>query len=155
VRVKWKRDQIPSFDSDSALKAFFATNCGTVDSLVVSTKFCTKPNTKSGSAVVSFHTISAAVKAVDLATKKANGFEHLEVTWTGGKSPFPAHNGGISQPASPIGTNGTPDLPNLPKSSPKIDEDETLNLLRRRQRERERLEEEIRRQDELEEVATE
>lgn len=148
VRLKWPRKSFPQLEQDkdairSLLPAQAAIN---LDSIVLSSKMASNPKLKSGTAVVSFKTLTSAVAVVDASGQgKLAG---IEVSWASGTEPEAVSRqkgraAEQSRKRSPPREDHAEPIMKLPK----LDENSVLDKLRARERERERMEEEIRRQD--------
>jgi hypothetical protein len=148
IRLKWPRKAYPEYDSTSQLASLLAPY-GTVDSIVISDKYKTNPKLKYSTAVVSFRTIAAAVRCLDDAGAKGTPLEQVEGKWASGEPPAAIR--GSRQPADRPPKSTTPTPTTAPRPPLNINEDEVLEKLR--EAERQRLEEQIRRQDEADEAA--
>ncbi len=162
LRLKWLRKAFPTLETSSeaisSLLLPFTSNGATIDSIVLSTKMASNPKLKNGTAVVALKTLSAAVRVMEAAAS-GQALKGIEVTWAAGKEPAilarsRAGEEAEKQSAIPEKREApTPTYVQPLAKAPKLDEDSILNQLRARERERERMEEEIRRQDEEEEAA--
>lgn len=176
VRLKWQRKLHPALELDkeaiaSLLPGHFTTS---IESIVISGKMASNPKLKMGTAMIALKTLSAAVKVVEASGRDTlNG---IEVTWAAGQEPemvrqarereqqfggsrAPSvggsangngHSAGASS-AEKRSATGTPEPLTVPPpllKAPKLDENDILAKMRAREREREKLEEDIRRQDE-------
>ena len=152
VRVKWPRKRFPQLELDSeTLRSMLPLPQASIDSIVISAKMASNPKLKNGSALVVLHTLSAAVKLVESSGKDT--LDGIEISWASGQEPAAVQRTRATAP----GTNGTASngtaspltMPVPVRSVPKLDENTVLAALRAREREKERqrLEDEIRRQD--------
>lgn len=127
-----------------------------VESIVISGKMSANPKLKAGTAMIALKTLTAAVALIDSSGKDT--LEGIEVTWAGGSEPEAVRQAREREQASTLSNgNGTTaskrSASNTPEPAqstfklPKLDENDVLSKMRARERERERLEEEIRRQD--------
>jgi hypothetical protein len=103
-------------------------------------------------AVVEFARLASAVKAVDASGRPGTLLEGVTVTWLAGEPEVV--RAARARGAAPAATSTPPPQAKVPAAAP-LDEDAVLAKMRdqqRRRTERERLEAEIRRQDEEEEA---
>lgn len=154
VRLKWPRKAFPHLEQDKdALWALLPAQAAVnLDSIVLSGKMASNPKLKSGTAVVSFKTLTSAVAVVESSDKgKLAG---IDVTWASGQEPEIVSKqrskaaGLTVKRSAEVSATG-----NAPIKMPKLDESSVLDQLRARERERERIEEEIRQQDAADEAA--
>lgn len=94
IKIKWPRKRFKQFDDQSALSSLLQP-FGTIDSILLSSKFLTNPGVKTGSAVVSFKTVDEAAKVIKKAAIEGSPFEGMTVSWAAGAPPaslssFPA-----------------------------------------------------------------
>ena len=155
VRLKWPRKAFPSLELDKdAIRALLPAQAAiNVDSIVISSKMTSNPKLKSGTAVVSFKTLTSAVATVEASGQgKLAG---IEVSWASGQEPDVIAKRRAGAAASEEHHSRAAELEDRTVSAkvPKLDETSVLDQLRARERERERIEEEIRRQDEAEEAS--
>lgn len=162
VRLKWQRKLHPAFELDeNAITSKLPVKQSNIESIVISGKMAANPKLKSGTAMVALKTLTSAVTLVDASGKDA--LEGIEISWAGGKEPdvvkqarereqqsynAAKQNGSATSKRSASDTN--PQAFKLPK----LDESDILSKMRAREREKERLEEEIRQQDAEEENAS-
>ena len=151
LRLKWLRKQLPFLElGNDSIYSKLPVPTSSIDSIVVSAKLAGNPKTKYGTALVSFRTLSAAVKVVEAATSKQ--MEGIEATWASGQEPEIVRSRRERGPAdgqtSPVqaekpATNGRA----ATIQPPRLDETNVLDKMRAREQERARMEEEIRNQD--------
>ena len=158
VRIKWPRKLFPrlELDADAVLALLPPQASINVDSVVLSGKMADNPKLKYGTALVALKTVTAAVKTVEAAGK--GKLEGIEVSWAGGKEPEIVRRQRESEAMASSKSKRRseaeqPDPVAREPKIPKLNEDSVLDQLRARERERERLEEEIRQQDEADEAA--
>lgn len=156
VRLKWQRKLHPSFELDEdAITANLPIKKSSIESIVISSKMAANPKLKSGTAMVALKTLTAAVTLIDASSK--GSLEGVEVTWAGGQEPdvvkqtrereLAGSNGTGTMATSKRSASNTPESVQQSFKLPRLDEGDILSKMRARERERERLEEEIRRQD--------
>ncbi|GJN88932.1 hypothetical protein Rhopal_001903-T1 [Rhodotorula paludigena] len=152
LKVKWLKAQHPSLTTPEAVSAFveaaLAPQRADIDSVVLSSKTLSQPTKgKHGSGVVAFRTLSAAVRIIKGKEVDPDGkWAGFEVDWAAGAPP--AALGG-STDAAPARAPSPPSAAPLPQTAV-VDSDEDQILARLRQREREKLMDEMRLQDEAE-----
>ncbi|BGO96460.1 hypothetical protein RTG_02175 [Rhodotorula toruloides ATCC 204091] len=138
LKIKWLKSAHPSLVDDASVTAFLertlAPSNPDIDSVVLSSKTLANPSKgKHGSGVVAFKTLSAAVRVVKGKEADPEGkWKGFEVGWAAG------------QPPAALGAQSF-----TPTST-----DEDSVLARLRQKEREKLMDEMRAQDEADEGAT-
>lgn len=159
VRLKWLRKQYPALELDGGASIYdiLPIPRASVDNVLVSGKMASNPKLKYGSAVISLHTLSAAIKLVESAGK--DNLQSIEVTWAAGEEPLIVRRSRGSTGGNMSTFNGNYDSVKSPAAKTQatiptqLDEDSVLAALRARERERARIEEEIRRQDAEEDAA--
>lgn len=164
VRLKWQRKLHPSFELDEeAITTKLPVNKSSIESIVISTKMAANPKLKSGTAMVALKTLTAAVTLVDASSK--GSLEGVEISWAGGQEPeviqkarerdqAAANNNRHGSASSKRSASNTPEPKQQNFKLPKLDETDILSKMRAREKERERLEEEIRQQDAEAELAS-
>lgn len=155
VRLKWQRKLHPAFELDeAAIISNLPIKKSSIESIVISNKMTANPKLKSGTAMVALKTLTAAVTLVEASSK--GSLEGVEVTWAGGQEPDivkqtrereRTRSGENGNAASKRSASNTPEPAQQSYKLPKLDEGDVLSKMRARERERERLEEEIRKQD--------
>ena len=154
MRLKWTRKAFPALEQDKeAIRALLPAQASiNIDSIVISGKMTSNPKLKSGTAVVSFKTLTSAVTSVEASGQgKLAG---IEVTWASGQEPEIVTKQKASAVEDKRKREEQDEQDEAPMMKvPKLDENSVLDQLRARERERERMEEEIRRQDAEEEAA--
>lgn len=159
IRLKWPRKQFPALEVDEegvkSLLSRAGVSSSSIDSIVISSKMAANPKLKNGTAMVALKTLSAAVKIVE--SSMTGPLAAIETSWASGQEPEVVR---LARERGQTGTDGSttsakpredhasaqPPPPSPPRLSA-MDEDSILEQFRARERERERLEEEIRRQD--------
>ncbi|BGP24205.1 DnaJ family protein [Rhodotorula toruloides] len=159
LKIKWLKSVHPSLVDDTSVISFLertlAPANSDIDSVVLSSKTLANPaKGKHGSGVVAFKTLSAAVRLVRGKEADPEGkWKGFEVDWAAGEPPAAlGAQAGPSPPpprqsASPRATAAASSFSFAPASST----DEDTILARLRQKEREKLMDEMRRQDEADE----
>ncbi|GAA5943129.1 J domain-containing protein [Sporobolomyces koalae] len=162
LKIKWLKSRHPSLASVEALTEFLTrllepANLD-IESIVISSKTLQNPSKgKYGSGVVSFRTLAAAVRLVKGKRKAGEddeGWKGFEVDWAAGEPPEVLAG---EQGLEPLPKkNSRPSSPPLPPPTPfpatvLPDADESQILAQLRQREREKLIEQMQRQDEEDE----
>ncbi|KAI5476680.1 DnaJ family protein [Pseudohyphozyma bogoriensis] len=147
VRIKWVRAKRSDVVDADGVRRMLRELAGAgaeqdVDSVVLSSKFLANPTKgKHGSGLVVFKTLSAAVRLVD----KARGWDGVEVTWASGSPPAVL---GQSTAPEVEPEKSQPAFASSFPASMLVNDDEATTLAK--MRERERLIEELKRQEEEE-----
>ncbi|GAA5996097.1 hypothetical protein JCM5350_008294 [Sporobolomyces pararoseus] len=165
LKIKWLKALHPTLSSTEAITTYLERllhpSKPDIESIVVSSKtLANSSKGKYGSGVIAFKTLSAAVRLVKgkrKARESDGDWKGFEVDWAAGSPPAVlADEEGIesvstkpSRPPSPV--SATPTAPSFPAST-LADADESQILAQLRERERAKLMEEMRRQDEEEEA---
>jgi len=161
VRLKWPRKQFPALEVDSEAITSLLGKLGiapsAIDSVAISSKMATNPKLKNATAMVALKSLTAAVKVVESSNSAA--LTAIEATWASGQEPEMVRAARERESSSTEGVpassssssskqeqSAAPPPPSPPSMST-LNEDSILEQLRARERERERMEEEIRRQD--------
>ncbi|GAA6064409.1 hypothetical protein JCM10212_001233 [Sporobolomyces blumeae] len=171
LKVKWQKSLHPLLTSPKAVVSYLERQVAPlaldVESIVLSSKTLAKGTKgKFGSGVVSFKTLSAAVRVVKARGKSNEDgeWQGFAVEWAAGHAPEalgddpavqprPSTTSETSRPTSPLARPPSPPpstAPNPLSASASVDSNEDEILARLRQREREKVMEEMRRQDEAE-----
>ncbi|GAA5912828.1 J domain-containing protein [Sporobolomyces salmoneus] len=165
LKIKWLKSLHPNLASEDAITRYLETllhpSKPDIESIVVSSKTLANPSKgKYGSGVIAFKTLSAAVRLVKGKRKAGEGtsdWKGFEVDWAAGSPPAVlkdeegVESMSAKPPRPPSPVQVPPSVPSFPAAS-LIDSDESTILARLREREREKLIEEMRRQDEEEEL---
>jgi DnaJ family protein C protein 17 len=149
LRLKWSRKQFPHLETEKdAMIALLPVKADAIDSLVLSAKMLNNAKLKNGTAVISFKTLTSAVKVMEGSGKGL--LKDVELSWAAGQEPeavrrVKQRNNTTYTVKEKVQEQQQP-MPSIPL--PTLDEDSILQQMRAREKERERLEEELRRQDE-------
>ncbi|KAK4694049.1 hypothetical protein P7C70_g8812, partial [Phenoliferia sp. Uapishka_3] len=153
LKIKWAPATHPTIlDADSlqsTLSSLLKPNPVDIDSVVISTKFKANPTKgKHASAVVSFKSLAAAVRVMKARESGGVGWEGLEVNWAAGSPP------------AVLGGERKADKEEVPKKEERkvpsfmpammVDSSEDRILAQLRAKERQKLMDEMRRQEEEE-----
>ncbi|CEQ40301.1 SPOSA6832_01896, partial [Sporobolomyces salmonicolor] len=153
LKIKWLKATHPSLTSSGAVSSFIETNLAPqkpdIESIVLSSKTLANPSKgKYGSGVVAFSTLSAALRVVKgKQADSAGSWQGFEVDWASGHPP--SLLGEEAAPSAKAARPPSPPITSIPASA-FIDSDEDRILAQLRAREREKLMEEMKRQDEAE-----
>lgn len=165
LKIKWLKSLHPSLTSTEAITHYverlLQPSKPDIESIVISSKTLANPSKgKYGSGVIAFKTLAAAVRLVKgkrKARESDGEWEGFEVDWAAGSPPavladeedIESMSAKPARPPSPVPETRT--APSFPASS-LVDSDESQILAQLRERERAKLMEQMRVQDEEEEA---
>ncbi|BGP07589.1 hypothetical protein JCM10049v2_003427 [Rhodotorula toruloides] len=159
LKIKWLKSAHPSLVDDASVTAFLERTLAPanpdIDSVVLSSKTLANPSKgKHGSGVLAFKTLSAAVRVVKGKEADPEGrWKGFEVGWAAGQPPAALGAQAAPSPPPPRQSASPPAsaVPSFSFAPASTDEDSILARLRLK--EREKLMDEMRRQDEADEGA--
>ena len=157
IRLKWQRKQFPQWENGfEVISGCLPVETTSIDSIVVSSKLAINPKLTKGTALVVLKTLTAAIKVLEAAGKGKLGA--IEASWASGQEPTLLSM--TKEREKGMGPNGKAQAAEdvtKKRSSPSkvsnLDENSVLDQLRARERERKKMEEEIRKQDVEDEMA--